>query len=697
MSAKVWVLGDAVVDLLPESDGRLLPCPGGAPANVAVGIARLGGTSGFIGRVGDDPFGALMQRTLLTEGVDITYLKQDEWHRTSTVLVDLNDQGERSFTFMVRPSADLFLETTDLPCWRHGEWLHLCSIALSAEPSRTSAFTAMTAIRHAGGFVSFDPNIREDLWQDEHLLRLCLRQALQLADVVKLSEEEWRLISGKTQNDRDICALAKEYEIAMLLVTKGAEGVVVCYRGQVHHFAGMSVNCVDSTGAGDAFVAGLLTGLSSTGLSTDEREMRRIIDRQVIMALNIPFRNAYYRFASSYSFLFFISWSLWWSLYAIWLKGHLGLTGTELGTLYSVNQFTSILFMMFYGIVQDKLGLKKPLIWCMSFILVLTGPFMIYVYEPLLQSNFSVGLILGALFFGLGYLAGCGLLDSFTEKMARNFHFEYGTARAWGSFGYAIGAFFAGIFFSISPHINFWLVSLFGAVFMMINMRFKDKGHQCVAADAGGVKKEDFIAVFKDRNFWVFVIFIVGTWSFYNIFDQQLFPVFYAGLFESHDVGTRLYGYLNSFQVVLEALCMAIIPFFVNRVGPKNALLIGVVIMALRILSCALFVNPWIISLVKLLHAIEVPLCVISVFKYSVANFDKRLSSTIFLIGFQIASSLGIVLLSTPTGILFDHAGYQTVFFAISGIVCLMLLFGIFFLSKKREQIVMETPVPSAI
>ncbi|HCQ3630911.1 aminoimidazole riboside kinase [Escherichia coli] len=278
MSAKVWVLGDAVVDLLPESDGRLLPCPGGAPANVAVGIARLGGTSGFIGRVGDDPFGALMQRTLLTEGVDITYLKQDEWHRTSTVLVDLNDQGERSFTFMVRPSADLFLETTDLPCWRHGEWLHLCSIALSAEPSRTSAFTAMTAIRHAGGFVSFDPNIREDLWQDEHLLRLCLRQALQLADVVKLSEEEWRLISGKTQNDRDICALAKEYEIAMLLVTKGAEGAVVCYRGQVHHFAGMSVNCVDSTGAGDAFVAGLLTGLSSTGLSTDEREMRRIID-----------------------------------------------------------------------------------------------------------------------------------------------------------------------------------------------------------------------------------------------------------------------------------------------------------------------------------------------------------------------------------------------------------------------------------
>lgn len=201
----------------------------------------------------------------------------------------------------------------------------------------------------------------------------------------------------------------------------------------------------------------------------------------------------------------------------------------------------------------------------------------------------------------------------------------------------------------------------------------------------GRGKKEDFIAVFKDRNFWVFVIFIVGTWSFYNIFDQQLFPVFYSGLFESHDVGTRLYGYLNSFGGTRSAV-HGDYSFLCESGRAKNALLIGVVIMALRILSCALFVNPRIISLVKLLHAIEVPLCVISVFKYSVANFDKRLSSTIFLIGFQIASSLGIVLLSTPTGILFDHAGYQTVFFAISGIVCLMLLFGIFFLSKNASK-----------
>lgn len=82
--------------------------------------------------------------------------------------------------------------------------------------------------------------------------------------------------------------------------------------------------------------------------------------------------------------------------------------------------------------------------------------------------------------------------------------------------------------------------------------------------------KDDFIAVFKDIKFWIFVLFITGTWSFYNIYDQQMFPVFYAGLFSSVETGTRVYGYLNSFQVVLEAIGMAVIPFFVNKVGAKK-------------------------------------------------------------------------------------------------------------------------------
>lgn len=269
MNAKVWVLGDAVVDLLPESGGRLLQCPGGAPANVAVGIARLGGNSGFIGRVGDDPFGRFMQQTLREEQVDTRYMRCDPQHRTSTVVVDLDGEGERTFTFMVRPSADLFLQPEDLPPFAANEWLHVCSIALSAEPSRSTTFAAMERIKLAGGRVSFDPNIRADLWQDPELLHACLDRALRLANVVKLSEEELALISGRDDLVEGITALTQRYQPELLLVTQGKAGVLTAFQQQLTHFSAQPVVSVDTTGAGDAFVAGLLASLAAKGMPAD--------------------------------------------------------------------------------------------------------------------------------------------------------------------------------------------------------------------------------------------------------------------------------------------------------------------------------------------------------------------------------------------------------------------------------------------
>ncbi|MCK7246545.1 aminoimidazole riboside kinase [Enterobacter asburiae] len=260
---KIWVLGDAVVDLLPDGEGRLLQCPGGAPANVAVGIARLGGQSAFIGRVGDDPFGRFMAKTLADEKVDVKSMRLDPAHRTSTVVVDLDDHGERSFTFMVRPSADLFLEPADLPTFSAGEWLHVCSIALSAEPSRSATFEAMAAIREAGGYVSFDPNIRPDLWPDENALRRCLELALQSADVVKLSVEELAFLTGDVEVNVGLDALMEHCPARLVLVTQGKEGVIAWHDGAVKHYPATPVECVDTTGAGDAFVAGLLYGLAA--------------------------------------------------------------------------------------------------------------------------------------------------------------------------------------------------------------------------------------------------------------------------------------------------------------------------------------------------------------------------------------------------------------------------------------------------
>lgn len=265
MTSKVWVLGDAVIDLFADDMQRLLPCPGGAPANVAVGVARLNGRSAFIGRVGDEPFGHRLQQVLQQENVDTAYLHYDAQHRTSIVLVTLNEEGERQFTFMVRPGADLFLEPGDLPRFDAGEWLHCCSIALAAEPSRSTTLQAMAAVRQAGGWLSFDANLRDDLWPDRDRMRACVKQALAMADVVKLSDDELTLIVEIADVEQAMTALCREISPTLLVVTQGKAGAWAGRPGNLTFYPAHSVRAVDTTGAGDAFVAGLLAGLSEEG------------------------------------------------------------------------------------------------------------------------------------------------------------------------------------------------------------------------------------------------------------------------------------------------------------------------------------------------------------------------------------------------------------------------------------------------
>lgn len=259
MTNRVWVMGDAVVDLIPEGELHYLKCPGGAPANVAVGVARLGGESAFIGRVGADPFGRFMADTLAREGVDTACLRADPDHRTSTVLVALDDEGERSFTFMVRPSADQFLTPDELPRFDAGQWLLTCSIALANEPVRGSCLQAMAAIKAAGGRVCFDPNLRPEVWGKPAEMLPVVRQAIAQADVVKLSVEELQLLSCEDELAAGLATLSGP---ALVLVTRGAAGVVARLDGELLEWVGQKVTPLDTTGAGDAFVAGLLAALA---------------------------------------------------------------------------------------------------------------------------------------------------------------------------------------------------------------------------------------------------------------------------------------------------------------------------------------------------------------------------------------------------------------------------------------------------
>ncbi|MFJ2977063.1 aminoimidazole riboside kinase [Kluyvera sp. NPDC087067] len=260
----IWALGDAVVDLLPLSEKQYEVCPGGAPLNVAVGAARLGCRSGFIGRVGDDPFGHLLQQTLVTYGVNVEALERDSLHRTSTVVVSLGKGGERDFTFLVSPSADQFLSVQALPAFG-ADILHFCSLALVAPVCRDTLAQAAVRVKQHQGLLSFDVNLRAQMWPEPEIMLETVRQFALQADILKLSEEEWYWLT-QTQDFSHATAAIAAYPARLKVITYGAQGAMVLWQDQVIHFNGYTVESVDTTGAGDAFMAGLLASIAQYGL-----------------------------------------------------------------------------------------------------------------------------------------------------------------------------------------------------------------------------------------------------------------------------------------------------------------------------------------------------------------------------------------------------------------------------------------------
>jgi fructokinase len=258
---QIWLTGDAVVDLIPDGTAHYLKCPGGAPANVAVAVSRLGGKSAFFGRVGQDPMGRFMRDTLTKEAVDTHYMVLDPQQRTSTVVVDLDDQGERSFTFMVKPSADQFLVVEDIPQFHSGQWLHVCSIALANEPSRSSTLEAILRIKRQNGFFSFDPNLRPEVWSHPEEMIPTVMDVVQRADVVKFSAEELTLLTKTSTLDEGLKSLTA-MSIPLIVITLGSAGSLVIFQGKQIKVPSRVVDVVDTTGAGDAFVGGLLCRLA---------------------------------------------------------------------------------------------------------------------------------------------------------------------------------------------------------------------------------------------------------------------------------------------------------------------------------------------------------------------------------------------------------------------------------------------------
>lgn len=409
------------------------------------------------------------------------------------------------------------------------------------------------------------------------------------------------------------------------------------------------------------------------------------------------FRNTSYLQSSSIFLLFFASWGVWWSFFQIWLtdpNAGLGLDGAQVGTVYSVNSIGTLVIMLAYGALQDKVGIKRPVALFCAAVMALVGPFCIYVYRPLLESNFMLGVVLGAVVLSAGFMAAVGLLEALCERLSRTYNFEYGQARMWGSFGYACVALMAGFLFTVDPHLNFWFGSVFGVLLFLVLLLWRNPAvpaHNITTVDPTSETTTpsigDMLHLLRLPKLWVVIGLVLLSWTFYTVFDQQMFPQFYTQLYANPAHGQQVYGMLNSAQVFLEAVMMGVVPIIMRKIGVRNTLLLGVLVMCLRIFGCAVFHDPVMVSIVKMFHAFEVPLCILAVFRYLTLHFNPALSATLYMVGFNIAAQVGNIILSPILGSVRDSIGYQPTFFVISGIVLLAGIYGLLLLKKDDDDV----------
>lgn len=414
-------------------------------------------------------------------------------------------------------------------------------------------------------------------------------------------------------------------------------------------------------------------------------------------------KNQAYLFGSVSIFLFFAAWGIWWSFFQIWLTSPdvgLELDGSSVGTIFSINSAISLVLMFVYGMVQDKLDLKRNLTITIAAVMTLTGPFVNYVYRPMLESQFMVAAILGGIVLSAGFIGSAGLFEAFVERLSRRNNFEFGQARMWGSVGYAIVALCAGFIFTINPAINFWLGSALGLVLLLILLFWHPEG----ATETRPGQEEPTTPSFSEMasqlgnaKLWVVIVFVLLTWTFYTVFDQQMFPDFYVSLYSTGEAGQKAYGMLNSFQVFLEAIMMGVVPLIMRRVGVRNTLLMGVVVMCLRIGMCGIFDGPILISCAKMLHSLEVPLFMLAIFRYITLHFNPSMSATLYLVGFGISSQLGTVAMSAPLGHLRDNIGYQPTFLVISGTVAVAAIFAVIALKRDDQDVEGDPFIPGSV
>jgi len=276
--------GELLIDIIPTTQIRLgeacySPYPGGAVANVAVAVARLGGFSRFLGGVAEDEFGRLLVQVLDENHVDTQYVRVIKGAPTAVALVTLEADGQRRFTFFRQGTADLHLQAEDLnwSAWHDVAICHVGGVLLSAEPARSATLAAIDHTRQVGSLVSFDVNVRPALWASRAAIRDTLAQVVQRTDILKFSADEAAFLSAQERSStepltrNELNALGEallEKGPALVILTAGAHGALLLTAQHRVEVPALPVRPVDTTGAGDAFMGAILYQLVQQGCNT---------------------------------------------------------------------------------------------------------------------------------------------------------------------------------------------------------------------------------------------------------------------------------------------------------------------------------------------------------------------------------------------------------------------------------------------
>ena len=269
---KIICFGEALIDFLagPQVAGEtrtFRQFAGGAPANAAVAVAKLGGSCEFVGMLGNDMFGDFLLDSLQAAGAGVQHVKRTSLANTALAFVSLDASGERSFSFYRPPSADLLFRRDDFDpgCFTGAGILPVCSNSLTDADIAAATLAGMSLAREAGALTSLDLNLRPGLWPDGAPGLAVLWQALAAADLVKLAREELEYLKQDRHTDEEIVERLLR-DSRLVLITDGAAAMRWHVRGGSGELATMSVKSIDTTAAGDAFIGGLLSQLQQAGV-----------------------------------------------------------------------------------------------------------------------------------------------------------------------------------------------------------------------------------------------------------------------------------------------------------------------------------------------------------------------------------------------------------------------------------------------